>query len=161
MTSLRRIAVGMILSVGFGTLLLAAFGAAQQTKEKPAQKPSKPAASQATKEQQPLIQSVKGPDLYRAYCASCHGADGKGSGPTARALKTPPPDLTLLARANKGAFPRSQVRQIIVGADDIAAHGSHEMPVWGPIFSQIEWDQDLGRVRVENLVKHLESLQAR
>jgi hypothetical protein len=41
----------------------------------------------------------------------------------------------------------------------IAPHGSREMPVWGPIFSQVEADVDRGPVRMENLVKYLESIQ--
>jgi hypothetical protein len=35
------------------------------------------------------------------------------------------------------------------------------MPVWGPIFSQVAWDQDLGRMRVYNLAKYLEALQSK
>jgi mono/diheme cytochrome c family protein len=33
------------------------------------------------------------------------------------------------------------------------------MPIWGPIFHQIEADMDWGNVRLENLVKYLESIQ--
>jgi len=33
------------------------------------------------------------------------------------------------------------------------------MPIWGPIFHQIEEDVDRGHVRIENLVKYLESIQ--
>ena len=40
-----------------------------------------------------------------------------------------------------------------------AAHGSRVMPIWGPIFHRIEFDQDLGNVRLENVVKYLESIQ--
>src|SRR6185369_14865263 len=36
-----------------------------------------------------LIYSVKGPDLFRAHCAACHGWDAKGDGPMSAALKTP------------------------------------------------------------------------
>jgi hypothetical protein len=58
----------------------------------------------------PLITgSMYGPDLYRAYCATCHGRDGKGDGPVAAALKKPPTDLTVLARQRNGVFPTSQV----------------------------------------------------
>jgi hypothetical protein len=54
------------------------------------------------------------------------------------------------------------VERVISGEEQLtAAHGSREMPLWGPIFSQIAWDQDLGRVRVHNLAKYLESIQAR
>lgn len=41
-----------------------------------------------------LIPSLKGPDLFRSYCAACHGKDGHGGGPTAAVLKSQVPDLT-------------------------------------------------------------------
>ena len=67
-----------------------------------------PASAQtapATKEQlETLIYSVKGPDLFRAHCAACHGFDAKGGGPMAAALKGKVPDLTVLAKNNKGMF---------------------------------------------------------
>jgi mono/diheme cytochrome c family protein len=114
-------------------------------------------ASEAQSEQ--LIRSLEGPDLFRAYCASCHGADGKGNGPVAPALKATVPDLTLIANNNGGNFPAARVRRVIMGEGIIASHGSREMPVWGPIFHQIEWDVDRGNIRLENLVKYLESIQ--
>lgn len=107
----------------------------------------------------PLIRSTEGPDLFRAYCASCHGKNGKGSGPVAPALKATAPDLTVIARNNGGEFPLARVRRIIIGEGMIASHGSREMPVWGPIFHQIEVDVDWGNIRIENLVKYLESIQ--
>jgi mono/diheme cytochrome c family protein len=107
----------------------------------------------------PLIRSVEGPDLFRAYCAPCHGVDGKGAGPAASALRAKPPDLTLLARNNRGQFPKVRVRQMIMGDQVVAAHGSREMPIWGPIFHQVEEDVDRGNVRLENLVNYLESMQ--
>jgi len=33
------------------------------------------------------------------------------------------------------------------------------MPIWGPVFGQISWDQYLGTERIYRLIKHLESLQ--
>src|ERR1035437_3577167 len=62
-----------------------------------------------------LIYSVKGPDLFRAHCAACHGSDGKGGGPVAPALKAKVPDLTVLAKNNGGKFPTARVRQFISG----------------------------------------------
>jgi mono/diheme cytochrome c family protein len=109
---------------------------------------------------QPLIHSVEGPDLFRAYCASCHGSDAKGHGPAAAALKPSVPDLTVLAKNNRGQFPSNRVRSAITGEEVLASHGSREMPIWGPVFHQIEWDVDRGNVRLENLVKYLESIQA-
>ncbi|MBI2817686.1 MAG: cytochrome c [Acidobacteria bacterium] len=106
-----------------------------------------------------LIESVQGSDLYLEYCATCHGVDGKGGGPTASALNRPVPDLTRIRSRNGGQFPTDRMRSIIAGEDGIAAHGSRQMPVWGPIFKEIEWDKDLSRLCTINLTKHLESLQ--
>lgn len=109
---------------------------------------------------QQLIRSVEGPDLFRAYCASCHGSDGKGHGPAAPALKTRVADLTVLAKRNGGQFPSDRVRRTISGDRVLDSHGSREMPIWGPIFHQIETDVDRGNVRMENLLNYLESIQA-
>ena len=40
----------------------------------------------------------------QAYCASCHGVDGKGRRPAAPALKMPTTNLTTLAAKNGGDF---------------------------------------------------------
>ena len=118
---------------------------------------SKPAAQD---EYKTLIYSVKGPDLFRAHCAPCHGSDGRGNGPAAAALKEKPADLTALAKNNGGKFPAEQTEKAISGEDrTLLAHGSVEMPVWGPIFHQIEEDRDFGKVRLQNLVKYLQSIQ--
>ena len=107
----------------------------------------------------PLIRSLSGSDLFQAYCASCHGLDARGTGPIAPVLRTKVPDLTLLTRNYHGQFPTAYVRQVILGDSVLQAHGTREMPIWGPIFHQIEYDQDLGNVRLDNLVKYLESIQ--
>ncbi|HEY1471233.1 MAG TPA: c-type cytochrome [Candidatus Acidoferrum sp.] len=112
-----------------------------------------------TAKDQTLIRSLNGVDLFRAYCASCHGKDGKGNGPAAAALKATVPDLTTIAKNNGGTFPEARVRRIIIGEGIIASHGSGEMPVWGPIFHQVEEDVDRGNVRLENLLRYLESVQ--
>jgi hypothetical protein len=36
--------------------------------------------------------------MFNSYCAPRHGVDGPGNGPAAPAVKTPPVDLTTLAR---------------------------------------------------------------
>jgi hypothetical protein len=78
-----------------------------------------------------------------------------------KALKREVPDLTGLSQRNGGAFPAVHVRTTIMfGADDLLpAHGSKMMPIWGPIFHELEFDQDLGNVRLENVTKYLESIQ--
>jgi len=85
------------------------------------------------------VDPSSGKDLYVAYCASCHGVDAMGTGPAAEALKAIPTDLTMLARRNHGTYPASEVYEIIVssGTSLIPAHGSAEMPVWGPMFASL------------------------
>lgn len=118
------------------------------------------AHSQTSQDQfTPLIHSIRGPDLFRAYCSSCHGLDGKGAGPAAPALKAKVPDLTILAVSNHGEFPTNRVREMITGDLVVTSHGSREMPVWGPIFHQVEEDVDRGYVRVQNLVDYMQSIQ--
>jgi len=139
--------------VAAGTVLAAGVPAKTQSSSQAAQK------GPDSDEQKTLIRSVDGADLYRAYCASCHGKDGRGDGPVAAALKATVPDLTMIAKNDGWKFPTARVRRIIEGQGMIASHGSREMPVWGPIFSQVEADVDRGPVRMENLVKYLESIQ--
>jgi mono/diheme cytochrome c family protein len=107
-----------------------------------------------------LIDSIQGPDLYRAYCASCHGTDARGGGPMAKLLKVSPPDLTRIGARSRGTFPLERVTRIISGEEPLpAGHGTREMPVWGPIFSYVESDRDFGHVRIDNLARYLRQLQ--
>ena len=119
------------------------------------------ASSQDRDQRQPPILPVDGAGVFRNYCAACHGPGGRGNGPVSKALKRKVPDLTKLSRRNGGAFPAIHVRTTIMsGSDDLLpAHGSKQMPIWGPIFHDIEFDQDLGNVRLENVTKYLESMQ--
>jgi len=126
--------------------------------------PCIPAQNQKTPNNAParLIDSVQGAELYKAYCAVCHGKDAKGDGPMSKSLKSAPADLTRIAARNGGSFPVTRVRRVISGEQPLAAgHGTHEMPIWGPIFSQVGPDVDLGRLRIDNLARYIESLQAK
>ena len=113
-------------------------------------------------QEQSLIISIRGDNLYQAYCASCHGADAKGKGPMAAWLKVPTPDLTRIAARNGGKFSLERVDRIISGEETLpSGHGTRLMPVWGPVFSQVTRDQDLGRVRIDNLARYLRDIQSR
>ena len=105
--------------------------------------------------------TLNGVDLFKEYCAVCHGSGAKGDGPAADALKKKPADLTQLARKNGGTFPELHVMNYIKGQDVVAAHGSRDMPVWGSIFSQMSSNQDMVQVRTYALVKYLEDIQAK
>lgn len=116
-------------------------------------------APPARTQDQSAILPLDGARIFRNYCASCHGVNGGGDGPVAPALRAKVPPLTALARRNHGTFPTARVRRIITGDEDHVVHGSREMPVWGPIFHQIENDQDLGYVRLQNVTEFLISIQ--
>src|SRR5271169_4518668 len=73
--------------------------------------------------------SNSGQDMYNSYCAVCHGKDGKGNGPAASAMKTPPADLTLLTQKSGGKYPAAHVAAVIRGQAMTASHGSQDMPV--------------------------------
>ena len=75
-------------------------------------------------------------------CATCHGIDGKGKGPLSSELKVPPADLTVLAKKNNGAFPLTQVYEVIDGRKVIEAHGAREMPIWGALNSKELYQSD-------------------
>jgi mono/diheme cytochrome c family protein len=107
------------------------------------------------------IASVKGVDLFKEYCAVCHGTDAKGGGPAADALKKRPADLTQLSRKNGGNFPDLHVVNYIKGMDTVASHGSRDMPIWGNIFSAMSPNQDLVTLRVNNLTEYVKGLQAK
>jgi mono/diheme cytochrome c family protein len=132
-----------------GTFLALAVGAAQKK------------APETAPERQ-VLDSFKGPELFMAYCATCHGRDAKGGGPMAASLRIAPTDLTRIAARNGGKFPFLQVQRIISGEQQPpSTHGTREMPVWGPIFSEVSWDQDLGRVRIYSLAMYLETIQVK
>jgi mono/diheme cytochrome c family protein len=105
--------------------------------------------------------AVSGKDMFTNYCAACHGPDGKGGGPAVAALKMPPPDLTTLSKRNSGKFPELRVYNTINGDLNLPAHGSKDMPVWGDVLRSIEKDSAVQQMRVSNITKYIESIQAK
>jgi len=114
--------------------------------------------------------AMSGQDLYRRYCATCHGTGGEGDGPVSSSLKVQVPDLTRIAQRHGGKFRRDVVGRAIDGRAQVIAHGPRDMPVWGEEF----WRLDLGNpdMGVDNpqsrsvtftiigrLVDYVESLQ--
>ena len=125
-------------------------------------------------EAQPTIKKVpitrtsatSGAEMYKEYCAACHGPNGKGDGPAASAFKTPPADLTTLTKRRGGNFPDTYVVTVLEnGVQEAKAHGSKDMPVWGPLFGSISGG---GRsvaapevkLRISNMSDYLKSLQS-
>ena len=119
------------------------------------------ASAQTPPQRQPPMRPLDGSTIFRNNCAACHGLEGRGNGPVPKAGKRNVPDLTRLSQRNGGAFPTVRVRTtIVLGANHLlSAHGSKTMPNWGPIFHEIEFDQDLGDVRLQDLMEYLKSIQ--
>ena len=103
-----------------------------------------------------------GKQMYTSYCAPCHGVDGRGHGPAASALRVQPTDLTGLAKMNHGKFPDTHIVAVVRFGTEVRAHGSAEMPVWGPILSKMNTvnpqEKDL---RTSNLSRYLETIQVK
>jgi mono/diheme cytochrome c family protein len=104
--------------------------------------------------------SVDGRSLFHEYCAVCHGDDGTGNGPAARALKQSPGDLTRIAHNNKGKFPDELVLGMIQGSEPVTAHGTQEMPVWGTAFSSVG-SLSVTQLRVHSLLQYIEGMQVK
>ncbi len=139
---MARLRVSVLLLVGLTLTVASAGVAGQEIRREPAR----------------AIQSIEGVDLFNAYCAVCHGRDAKGHGPAAAALKTPPPDLTMILSRNGGTFPSGVVQDTIMGANKMASHGNDEMPIWGPVFKALH--DEAGRtLRVANITRYVELLQ--
>jgi mono/diheme cytochrome c family protein len=103
-----------------------------------------------------------GKQMYSSYCAPCHGADGRGGGPVAGVLKSQPTDLTALAKANGGKFPDTHVWAVLQFGAEVPAHGTAQMPVWGPVLGKISNVQTQEKaLRMSNLSRYLQSIQAR
>jgi len=105
---------------------------------------------------------ASGEEMFKTYCAACHGKDAKGAGPATPELKTVPPDLTTLAKRHDGKFPQDYVTNVLRNGVKAPAHGSSDMPVWGPLFAKVSGeDQSIVNMRISNLVRYLESVQAK
>jgi mono/diheme cytochrome c family protein len=131
-----------VLVAAAAASLLAAAAAAQQTTET-------------------LPGGKGGPEVYRTYCATCHGLSARGDGPLATRLRFAPPDLTLLAKRNGGRFDDDQVHRVIDGRRPVKGHGGPDMPVWGDAFrrSSEGYSEEAVKARIDSLVAHLKSLQ--
>ena len=102
---------------------------------------------------------VDGKAMFDLYCTPCHGREGKGDGPAAVALKTPPADLTKISARNKGTFPTDKIRRFIEGREAVSGHGSREMPVWGSLFIGVDRESEMAKIRIANLADYLKSIQ--
>lgn len=108
-------------------------------------------------------QTTTGAEVFRTYCASCHGTAARGDGPLASSMSRKPANLTEIAKRNGGQFPTELVFKTIDGRQPVRGHGGPDMPVWGDAFSRSREAGDQERVKavINSLVEYLESLQLR
>ncbi|MGE0462593.1 MAG: cytochrome c [Vicinamibacterales bacterium] len=95
--------------------------------------------------------------MFFTYCAVCHGGTGVGDGPAASALSKAPADLTRISARNGGQFPEIKVKRYIEGLDEVAAHGTRDMPIWGDLFRGL--NRDTAPIRIQALADYLKSIQ--
>jgi len=107
----------------------------------------------------PYTSPASGKLMFNTYCASCHGAGAKGNGPAAAAVKGGVPDLTMLAKSHGGKYPM-HVYEVIKGDTLVPAHGSVDMPVWGPVLTRVSEGSNAElQQRLNNLTAYIGSLQ--
>ena len=113
--------------------------------------------------QSEVKQAIAGGELFRTYCAACHGTAARGDGPLASSMTRKPADLTEIAKRNGGVFPSELVFRTIDGKKPVRGHGGPDMPVWGDAFARSRDGGDEQKVRrmIQSLVDYLESVQAR
>ena len=139
------------MSRGFRLALLAAAGLTLAA----------PAFAQSKIKKEPIkpLTDVSGAATFNDYCTVCHGPAGKGDGPVAKSLVKPPTDLTQITKRNNGKYPDAAVKMHITGDTVVAAHGTRDMPIWGPVFKST--DGTVVELRLKNLVDYIETLQAK
>ncbi len=115
-------------------------------------------AQDQNKDQLPANYVPSGGQIYKQYCAACHGVDAKGNGPVRVRLKIPAPDLTTLTKRHGGKFPYAYVTGVLRFAPGVPSHGSGSMPMWGPLF-EYYYNKSSAEQRIQNVCDYLASLQ--
>ena len=101
--------------------------------------------------------AYEGRGLYVSYCLLCHGTDGKGDGPLAKAMKITPADLSTTVRSRSDTILRKIItgegRQTITGRD---RHNllSDAMPQWQDTFNEAQLDSLIAYLRFLSRKQH-------
>lgn len=110
-----------------------------------------------------MRQHVTGGEVFRTYCATCHGPTGRGDGPLASSMRRKPADLTEIAKRNGGEYPSEIVFHTIDGKTPVRGHGGPDMPVWGDAFARSRdgGDEAIVKRRIDSLVEFIRTLQVK
>ena len=101
--------------------------------------------------------AYEGRRLYVSYCQLCHGTDGKGGGPLAKAMQISPADLTTTVRSRSDTILTKIItgegRQTITGRD---RHNllSEAMPEWKDVFNASQVKALIAYLRFLGSAKH-------
>ena len=101
--------------------------------------------------------AYEGRRLFVSYCQLCHGPDGKGNGPLAKAMKISPADLTTTVRSRSDTILTKIItgegRQTITGRD---RHNllSEAMPEWKNVFDPSQVKALIAYLRFLSRAKH-------
>lgn len=115
-------------------------------------------------QQNAMPTQADGAVFFAENCASCHGTDGRGAGPSSASLAQTPTDLTMLSARNGGVFPAARALSYIYG-DPENGHLARVMPQFGPVMAEdlvpVEIDGALTPTPRElaGLLVYLESIQ--
>ena len=101
--------------------------------------------------------AYEGRRLYVSYCQLCHGTDGRGDGPLAKAMKISPSDLNTTVRSRSDTILTKIItgegRQTITGRD---RHNllSEAMPEWKDVFTESQVKALIAYLRFLGRSKH-------
>ena len=101
--------------------------------------------------------AFEGRKLFVSYCQLCHGTEGKGDGPLAKAMKITPADLTITVRSRSNTILKKIItgrgKQTITGRD---RHNiiSDAMPEWQDIFNDNQINALIAYLRFMGNKKH-------
>lgn len=101
-----------------------------------------------------------GAAMYKTYCASCHGDDGKGMGGTSALLANKPADLTGLSLTHSQGFPRRHVLSTLKRGHS-GSPTTTPMPDWNVIFRLVVDPKhpEIAEMRARALTDYIESIQ--
>jgi len=108
------------------------------------------------------VRTPSGANTFATHCASCHGPRAEGDGPMAATLSVNVPNLRTLSQRNRGQFPTDAVASYIDGRNFPAAHGTRNMPVWGPVFDttgRLIAGGESSAQRIQSVIDYLRTLQ--
>lgn len=101
--------------------------------------------------------AYEGRRLYVSYCQLCHGTEGKGDGPLAKAMKISPANLNTTVRSRSDTILTKIItgegRQTITGRD---RHNllSEAMPEWKDVFTDSQVKSLIAYLRFLGRSKH-------